>query len=99
MSKREKGIPGNSFTLQDAKKEITARRATEAANQISGALEITRYDVVLLACERTELLPPNLPFFQILDIRMAKKLLGDGPQILLDLLYECLGIDHSTLLT
>src|SRR5947208_2909695 len=70
----------------DRKEKITARRAAEAANQMSGAFEIASYNCVLLAGEKPELLPPNLPFLQSLHVGMPKKLFVDRLQFLLDLL-------------
>ena len=75
------GHPRQLFHPAGCQEKIAARRATEAANQISDAFEIARYSIVLLACEKTEILPLNLPFLQSLHVRVAKKLFGDGLQL------------------
>src|SRR5947199_311057 len=99
MGEHEQSVPGSSFTLQDAKKKVSARRATEAVNQMSDAFEITRYDAILLACEKTQLFPPNLPFLQRLHVRMAKKLFGDGLQLFSYLIQQSLRVNHGNLRT
>jgi len=97
MSERQQRIPSGSFTLEDAKEKITARRATEAADQMSGVSEIASYNGVLLAGEKPELLPPNLPFLQSLHVGVPKKLFVDGLQSLPDLINQSLSIDHGNL--
>src|SRR5437870_12592044 len=97
MSECQQRIPGGSFALEDAKEKITARRATEAADQMSGVSEIASYNGVLLAGEESELLPPNLPFLQSLHVGMPKKLFVDGLQPLPDLINQSLSIDHGNL--
>src|SRR5437867_4039204 len=64
---------------------------------MSGASEIASYDSVLLAGEKPELLPPNLPFLQSLHVGMAKELFVDGLQPLPDLINQSLSIDHGNL--
>src|SRR5437870_12495317 len=64
---------------------------------MSGASEIASYNGVLLAGEKPELLPPNLPFLQSLHVGMAKKLFVDGLQPLPDLINQSLSIDHGNL--
>src|SRR5437867_11387686 len=64
---------------------------------MTGASEIASYNSVLLAGEKPELLPPNLPFLQSLHVGMPKKLFVDGLQPLPDLINQSLSIDHGNL--
>jgi hypothetical protein len=53
---------------------------------MSNASKITPYDSVLLASEKMELLPPDLPFPQSVHVGVPKKLFIDGLQLLPDLI-------------
>src|SRR5437870_8525781 len=64
---------------------------------MSGVSEIASYNGVLLAGEKPELLPPNLPFLQSLHVGVPKKLFVDGLQFLPDLINQSLSIDHGNL--